>query len=95
MTTLAITKTYGTYQRFDYQSVDLEPMRKLGIGLLKLVAIAFIALALVVVALTLFQVIVFVSQFLVGWFAVHGWQVAVTGMIFIGAWKAQPKVSKK
>lgn len=90
MSTLAISKPYGTYQRFDYQSVDLEPMRKLGIGLLKLVAIAFIALALVVVALTLFQVIVFVSQFIVGWFAVHGWQVAVTGLVFVGAWRVKP-----
>lgn len=88
MTTLA--KSYGTYQRFDYQTVDLEPMKKLGLGLLKLIAIAFITLALVVVAVTLFQVIVFVSQFIVGWFAVHGWQVAVTGMIFIGAWKVKP-----
>ncbi len=88
MTTLA--KPYGTYQRFEYQTVDLEPMRKLGIGLLKLVAVLFIALALLVVALTLFQVIVFVSQFIVGWFVIHGWQVAVTGMIFIGAWKVKP-----
>ena len=88
MTTLA--KPYGTYQRFDYQTVDLEPMRKLGIGLLKLVAIAFITLALVIVALTLFQVIVFVAQFIVGWFALHGWQVAVTSSIFIGAWKVKP-----
>lgn len=83
-------KPYGTYQRFEYQTVDLEPMRKLGIGLLKLVAVLFIALALLVVALTLFQVIVFVSQFIVGWVTVHGWQVAVTGMIFIGAWKVKP-----
>ena len=86
----ALSKPYGTYQRFDYQTVDLEPMKRLGIGLLKLVAVLFIALALVVVALTLFQVLVFVSQFIVGWFAVHGWQVAVTGMIFIGAWKVKP-----
>lgn len=88
MTTLA--KPYGTYQQFTYQTVDLEPMKRLGTGLLKLVALLFIALALVVVALTLFQVIVFVSQFIVGWFAVHGWQVAVTGMVFIGAWKVKP-----
>lgn len=88
MTTLA--QPYGTYQKVNYQTVDLEPMKRLGIGLLKLVAVLFIALALVVVAFTLFQVIVFVSQFVVGWFAVHGWQVAVTGMIFIGAWKVKP-----
>ena len=88
MTTLA--KPYGTYQRFDYQTVDLEPMKRLGIGLLKLVAVLFIALALVVVALTLFQVLVFVSQFIVGWFAVHGWQVAVTGLVFVGAWMVKP-----
>ena len=88
MTTLA--KPYGTYQRFDYQTVDLEPMRKLGIGLLKLVAILFIALALIVVALTLFQVVVFVAQFVGTWLMIHGWQVAVTGMIFIGAWKVKP-----
>ena len=88
MTTLA--KPYGTYQRFEYQTVDLEPMRKLGIGLLKLVAVLFIALALLVVALTLFQVIVFVSQFIVGWVTVHGWQVAVTASIFVGAWKVKP-----
>ena len=91
MTALSLNhKPYGTYQQFKYQTVDLEPMKRLGIGLLKLVAVLFIALALVVVALTLFQVLVFVSQFIVGWFAVHGWQVAVTGMIFIGAWKVKP-----
>lgn len=88
MTTLA--KPYGTYQRFDYQTVDLEPMRKLGLGLLKLVAVLFIALALVVVALTLFQVLVFVAQFVGAWLMLQGWQVAVTGMIFIGAWKVKP-----
>lgn len=88
MTTLA--KPYGTYQRFDYQTVDLEPMKRLGIGLLKLVAVLFIALALVVVAFTLFQVIVFVAQFVGAWLMLQGWQVAVTGMIFIGAWKVKP-----
>lgn len=90
MTTLAITKPYGTYQKFNYQTVDLEPMRKLGIGLLKLVAVLFIALALVVVAITLFQVIVFVSQFVGAWLMIHGWQVAVTGLIFLGAWRVKP-----
>ena len=88
MTTLS--KSYGTYQRFEYQTVDLEPMKKLGLGLLKLVAIAFIALALVIVAITLFQVIVFVAQFVGAWLMLQGWQVAVTGMIFIGAWKVKP-----
>lgn len=88
MTTLS--QSYGTYQRFDYQTVDLEPMKWLGIDLLKLVAVLFIALALVVVALTLFQVIVFVAQFVGAWLMPHGWQVAVTGMVFIGAWKVKP-----
>jgi uncharacterized membrane protein YqjE len=86
----ALSKPYGTYQRFDYQTVDLEPMKRLGIGLLKLVAILFIALALVVVAFTLFQVIVFVSQFIVGWFAVHSSQVLIVGAVFVGAWKVKP-----
>lgn len=90
MTTLAGIKPYGTYQQFKYQTVDLEPMKRLGIGLLKLVAVLFIALALVVVALTFFQVIVFVAQFVGAWLMLHGWQVAVTSIIFVGAWKVKP-----
>lgn len=88
MTTLV--KPYGTYQRFEYQTVDLEPMRKFGIGLLKLVAILFIALALIVVALTVFQVVVFVAQFVGAWLMIPGWQVGITAIVFAGAWKVKP-----
>lgn len=91
MTTLSSTKPYGTYQQFKYQTVDLEPMKKLGIGLLKLVAVLFIVLALVVVALTAFQMIFIAAT----WFVAHVGQMVVVAGVFGGMWMAQPKVVKK
>lgn len=75
MTTLSITKPYGTYQKFQYQTVDLEPMKKLGLALLKLIAVVFVALALVIVALTMFQLVLVAANFIGGWLIANGLQL--------------------
>lgn len=90
MSTLAAVKPYGTYQKFEYQTVDLQPMRTLGLAMLKLIAVLFIAIAALVVAITLFQMLVVASQFVGAWLLLHGWQVGITAVVFYGAWKVKP-----
>lgn len=90
MSTLAAVKPYGTYQKFEYQTVDLQPLKQLGLGMLKLIAVLFIALAALVVTITLFQMIVVTSQIVGAWLLVHGWQVGITTVVFYGAWKVKP-----
>ena len=90
MTTLALNKPYGTYQKVNYQTVDFTPVKSIAINLLKLVLVLLVVLSAVIVAVALFNLIVIASQFVVGWFAIHGWQVAVTIGVFVGAWKMKP-----
>lgn len=90
MSTLAASKPYGTYQRVQYQTVDLQPLKQLGLGMLKLIAVLFIAIATLVVAITLFQMLVVASQFVGAWLLVHGWQVGITAVVFYGSWKVKP-----
>ena len=82
--------TYGTYQRFKYQTVNLDPIKKLAVSLVKLFFIALLFVSAVVVAVAVFQLIVIASNILVAWFAVHGWQVGLTVAVFVGAWRVKP-----
>ena len=81
---------YGTYQRVQYQTVDLEPMKKLGLAVLKMVAVLFVALALIIVALTVFQMVVIAANFVGAWLIVNGWQLGVVALVFTVAWKVKP-----
>lgn len=85
-----MVKPYGTYQTFDYQTVNLAPMKKFGLGLLKLVAVLFVLVALTVACVMLFNLVVIASNYALGWVAVHGWQVLLTGVIFKGAMLVKP-----
>lgn len=81
---------YGTYQRFEYQTVNLDPIKKLTVSLVKLLFIALVFVSAVVVALALFQMVVIAANIIGAWLMVHGWQVGLTVTIFYGAWRVKP-----
>jgi uncharacterized membrane protein YqjE len=83
---IIMNTTYGTYQRFEYQTVDLTPMKHLAIGLLKMIALVLIVAALFVVAMTMFQVLVWFGT----WFAANLVQIAIVHCVFYGFWKMKP-----
>ena len=83
-------KPYGTYQTFTYQTVNLQPMKKFGLGLLKLIAMLFVLVALSVIGLMLFRVVFFVGSAVWSFVAANAWQVACVPCVFFGMWKVKP-----
>lgn len=83
-------KPYGTYQTFTYQAVNLQPMKKFGLGLLKLIAVLFVLAALTVAGVLLFQVVYFVGSAVWSFVAANAWQVACVPCVFFGMWKVKP-----
>ena len=83
-------KPYGTYQTFTYQAVNLKPMKKFGLGLLKLIAVLFVLAALTVVGLMLFQIVATLASIVTTFVAANAWQLFCVPVVFIGMWKVKP-----
>ena len=90
MTILTGIKSYGTYQRFEYQTVNLEPMKKFGIGLLKLIAVLFVLAALAVIGLMLFQIVATLASIVTTFLVTNAWQLFCVPVVFVGMWKVKP-----
>ena len=82
--------TYGTYQRFEYQTANLEPLKKLAVNIAKIMFAMLVIALMSIVAVAVFQMIVIAANIVVAWFVVHGWQIAVTLAVFTAAWKVKP-----
>ena len=83
-------KPYGTYQTFTYQTVNLQPMKKAGLGLLKLIAVLFVLAALTVIGLMLFQIVVTLASSVTTFLVTNAWQLFCVPVVFIGMWKVKP-----
>ena len=83
-------KPYGTYQTFTYQAVNLQPMKKFGLGLLKLIAVLFVLAALSVIGLMLFQIVATLASIVTTFVVANAWQVACVPCVFFGMWKVKP-----
>ena len=83
-------KAYGTYQTFSYQTVNLQPMKQLGLGLLKLIAVLFVLAALTVIGLMLFQIIATLASIVTTFVVANAWQLFCVPVVFVGMWKVKP-----
>ena len=78
-------KPYGTYQ-----AVNLQPMKKFGLGLLKLIAVLFVLVALSVIGLMLFQIVVTLASSVTTFLVTKAWQLFCVPVVFIGMWVIKP-----
>ena len=83
-------KPYGTYQTFSYQTVNLQPMKQLCLGLLKLIAVLFVLAALTVIGLMLFQIIATLASIVTTFVVANAWQLFCVPVVFVGMWKVKP-----
>ena len=83
-------KPYGTYQTFSYQTVNLQPMKQLGLGLLKLIAMLFVLVALSAIGLMLFQIVATLASIVTTFVVANAWQLFCVPVVFVGMWKVKP-----
>lgn len=88
------TLAYGTYQRFEYQTINLQPLKSALVTLCKILGWLIVFAAMLIVALAVFQAIYVATSFAIAWLVMHGLQLCVVAGVFVGAWFAQPKVKK-
>lgn len=78
--------TYGTYQKFQYQTAPIPSIKPYLNLMLKALFVVLVALSAVIVALTLFQVVMIAAT----WFVANIVNISIVSAVFICAWGVKP-----